>query len=96
MLADLVGLRECFDDVVRVFLERLDPLVFAERAARAVRLVTPMTVHDELVYEVADDVAAKVLPKIKEIMENIVSPEDWKGLPLVVNSSVGKNWGEMK
>jgi DNA polymerase-1 len=81
-------------DILKLAMVRVNDYLTRESISDKVFLI--LTVHDELVYEVADDVAAKVLPKIKEIMENIVSPEDWKGLPLVVNSSVGKNWGEMK
>lgn len=81
-------------DILKLAMVRINDYLIRESISDKVFLI--LTVHDELVYEVANDVAEKVLPKIKEIMENIVNPKDWKGLQLVVNSSVGKNWGEMK
>lgn len=50
-----------------------------------------LQVHDELVFEVAENEVAVVSPIIKEEMENSFS----LSVPLVVDLKVGKNWGEM-
>jgi len=55
-----------------------------------------LQVHDELVYEVEESEVKKVVPKIKEIMENVLSPKLSRGVPIAVDVSVGKNWGEME
>jgi DNA polymerase-1 len=55
-----------------------------------------LTVHDELVFEVEESIVSKVRDKIVEIMEGVISPQETNGVPLLVSSSVGKNWGEMK
>jgi len=50
-----------------------------------------LQVHDELVFEVAENDLKKVVPEIKRIMEAIWTAD----VPLVVDCEVGKNWGEM-
>lgn len=53
-------------------------------------------VHDELVFEIKEEKVEKILPKIKEIMESVIDIKDTKGVPLVVSSASGNNWGELK
>ena len=48
---------------------------------------------DELLKE---DEVSKIAPKLKEIMESVMSKEDTKGITLVANASVGDSWGELK
>lgn len=81
-------------DIIKLAMLRVNDYIVEQGLSEKVFLI--LTIHDELVYEISEDVAAKVVPKIKDIMEHIVQPKDWNGLPLVVNSSIGKNWGEMK
>jgi 5'-3' exonuclease len=51
-----------------------------------------LTVHDELVFEVPKKEIKKVAKMVKEIMENVVKLD----VPIVVEMSQGKNWGEME
>lgn len=81
-------------DIIKLAMVRVNDYLVEQSLTDKVFLI--LTVHDELVFEVEESVVDKVVPKIKDIMEHIVRPEDWNGLPLIVNSSVGKNWGEMK
>jgi DNA polymerase-1 len=55
-----------------------------------------LQVHDELVYEIKETVATKVIPEIKKIMETVVDPKDIYGIVLKANAASGKNWGELK
>lgn len=55
-----------------------------------------LQVHDELVYEMPVDLLEKISPKIKEIMENVVSLEKTKGVVCKVEYKVGDNWGAMR
>lgn len=55
-----------------------------------------LQIHDELIYEIKTDIIEDVAPKICEIMEGVVSLEDTKGVPILVNSSAGSSWGAMK
>lgn len=55
-----------------------------------------LQVHDELVYEIKDDVLEKVIPEIKRLMESVLPLSETKNVPIVADVSVGENWGEMK
>ena len=52
-----------------------------------------LQVHDELIFEVKDEVSEKYMEKIKEIMEGTIKFEDIK---LSANRSLAKNWGLLK
>lgn len=49
-----------------------------------------LQIHDELLFEVPDEEIDQVSIKVKNIMENVVSLK----VPLEVDISIGKNWGE--
>ncbi|MCB1828117.1 MAG: DNA polymerase I, partial [Coxiellaceae bacterium] len=49
-----------------------------------------MQVHDELIFEVADDVVDKAVVEIKKCMEGAAE----LSVPLIVDVGVGKNWNE--
>ena len=58
-----------------------------------------MQIHDELIYEIKEDVAEKVAPIIEDIMEHVLENSFIKykpEVPLDVNFAVGNNWGELK
>lgn len=51
-----------------------------------------LQIHDELLFEVDDNVAGDVLEEIKKIMEEV-----WRGrVKMKVEVSVGQNWSELK
>ena len=50
-------------------------------------------IHDELLFEVKEDIVEKVSLEIKDIMENILSESSIK---LKVSYSIGDNWLEAK
>jgi DNA polymerase-1 len=57
-----------------------------------------LQVHDELVFEVEDDkdFIKKISKKIQGIMQDILTEEQSKGVPIITSSNIGLNWGEMK
>ncbi len=56
-----------------------------------------LQVHDELVFEVENDkeFIKKISKKIQDIMQNNLTNEQSKGVPIVTSSNIGLNWGEM-
>ncbi|MDH4329989.1 MAG: DNA polymerase I [Candidatus Moranbacteria bacterium] len=50
-----------------------------------------LQIHDEIILEVKKELAEKVSHKLKEIMENTYK----LNVPLVVDTEIGKNWGEV-
>jgi DNA polymerase-1 len=51
-----------------------------------------LQIHDELIFEVKEDVVEAYAKKAQEIMENIYT----LNVPLVCSVSIGDNWGELK
>ncbi len=51
-----------------------------------------LTIHDELLFEIRDDILREVAPAIVDIMENT----EQLSVPLKIETKVGKTWGELK
>lgn len=67
---------------------------FSERSTQFKKNEVKMIlqVHDELVFEVKNNLADSVAGEVKKIMENVVKLR----VPIVAEAHIGKNWGEMK
>jgi DNA polymerase-1 len=55
-----------------------------------------LQVHDELVFEIKKDKVQEYTSTIQTIMESVVPEDKRRGVPIVVEGKIGKNWGEMK
>ncbi len=64
-----------------------------ERAEGRVRLA--LQIHDELMFEIKEEDVERIAPRLKEIMEGILTPEQTFGVPIIVEASVGRRWSEM-
>jgi DNA polymerase-1 len=53
-----------------------------------------LQVHDELVFEVAEDEVAKTIPVIKQVMEEAPLPAVAISVPLRVDARAADNWDE--
>ena len=51
-----------------------------------------LQIHDELIFEVKDEIATSFGEKIKEVMEGVVK----LNVPLKTSLSIAKSWGELK
>ncbi|MEK7560665.1 MAG: DNA polymerase I [Patescibacteria group bacterium] len=76
-------------DIIKIAMIRVDNWI-RQRGIDDVRLL--LQVHDELVFEVQDDVVAAVIPEIRRTMEGAMELV----VPLVVDVKIGKNWGELE
>ena len=81
-------------DVVKIALIKIDDFIKKEGLENDVFPL--LQVHDELIYEIREDKAADIAPKIEKIMESVMDPKDTKGVILTAKSHVAKNWGELK
>lgn len=81
-------------DIIKLAMIEIDKFLSHKNLKNEVRLL--LQVHDELVYEVKDNLIASVSPEIKKIMENIINPKETSGVVCVANAAAAKNWGEMK
>jgi len=81
-------------DIIKLAMVRVDDYLLRENIREDVHLL--LQVHDELVYEITTPKAKVVANKIKHIMEGVLPLEDTSDVPLAVDVSLGKNWGEME
>jgi len=65
-----------------------------ERLSNKVSLL--LQVHDELVYEMPENLVSKIAPEIEKIMQSVVDLEKTKGVVCEVEYKVGDNWGAMR
>ena len=79
-------------DIVKLAMVRIFEYIKKEKLEKDVYLL--LQVHDELVLEISDKVLDHVVPEIRKIMEDIVSLDETKGVPLAVGCHIGKDWGE--
>jgi DNA polymerase-1 len=81
-------------DIVKLSMIRVEEFLDKNKQAESAHLL--LQVHDELVYEIKESEIKKLVPEIKEIMENIIDPKETSGIKCLVEAAVGDNWGEMK
>jgi len=81
-------------DIIKLAMIRIDAYLKEKKMTDVVRLV--LQIHDELVYEVRDDLVEKLVPEIRTQMEEGITGKDTRGVPIIVDASVGKRWSDMK
>lgn len=84
-------------DIIKLAIKHVDQRFRGTPLSDKVHLV--LQIHDELVFEITEDVVDEVVPVIKEIMERVLQDSFLHyqtEVPLVVNYGVGDNWGEIK
>lgn len=54
-----------------------------------------LQVHDELVLEIKKDAVDAVVQRIKDSMEQVLTKQEAKGIPFVVEGKRGATWGDM-
>jgi len=79
-------------DVIKLAMIRIHEYIKKSHLESDVFLL--LQVHDELVFEIRENVVKKVLPELEQIMQTILTPEQMHGVPLKVNGKIGDNWGE--
>lgn len=76
-------------DILKMAMIEAQKLIEKSYAGEAKML---LQVHDELVFEVKKEVTEAFMKEIQKAMEGVVAYE----IPMVVEVSEGKNWGELK
>jgi DNA polymerase I len=77
-------------DMIKVAMIKIVKLINENYKSGEIRML--LQVHDELVFEVRDDIVeTDGIRLIKDIMENVIKLK----VPVVVDIKVGENWGEM-
>ena len=60
----------------------------------SVRLL--LQVHDELIFEIRTPEVKKASKIIQEIMQNVLTPEQALGVPIITSANAGKNWNKLE
>lgn len=81
-------------DIVKLAMIEIDKFLTKKDLKKDVRLL--LQVHDELVFEVKENIVESVAPEVKKIMEGIIDPKKVHGIVCVADASVGDNWAETK
>ncbi|EKE15616.1 MAG: hypothetical protein ACD_11C00116G0003 [uncultured bacterium] len=74
-------------DIVKLAMIKLEPL--AEKYSGKARAI--LQIHDEIIFEVREEIAQEFSQQAKKIMENVLTLK----VPLVVDVKIGENWGEL-
>ncbi len=81
-------------DIIKLAMIEADALIEKKGWRQKVTLV--MQVHDELVYEIDENIAETVAREILKVMEGVVPEGELSGVPIKAEIAIGKNWGEMR
>lgn len=81
-------------DIIKIAMKNINFFLEKENLSNSAHLI--MQIHDELIYEVEDDILDKFILSVKKIMENVLTSEQSLGVPILVNNAIGQNWGELK
>ncbi|MEN9343713.1 MAG: hypothetical protein RLZZ453_500 [Chlamydiota bacterium] len=73
-------------DLIKIAMIQLDDWVY--KHLQHAHMI--LQIHDELLFEVVDSELPKLCHQVKKTMEGVLSLK----VPLVVDISIGKNWGE--
>jgi DNA polymerase-1 len=80
-------------DIIKRAMVDIDAMLSDEHASSNVHLL--LQVHDELVYELPTAQIEVLVPKIKHLMESVLSSKEANDVPVLVEAKTGANWGEM-
>ncbi len=81
-------------DIIKLAMVRIDEMLIKEGAHDDAHLL--LQVHDELVYEIRDVRIEDLGPKIKKIMESVLTEKETGGLPIIATMKTGSDWGTMQ
>ncbi|MGC8651123.1 MAG: DNA polymerase I [Minisyncoccia bacterium] len=77
-------------DLIKLSMIKIQDFLHQENLEQKARIV--LQIHDELIIEAKSEIIELIAPKLKDIMEHIVTLE----VPLKVKMTFGQRWGEME
>ncbi len=79
-------------DIIKIAMIEIENFIKQKGLTKDARLL--LQVHDELVYEIKENIIDSLAPEIKKMMQGIIDPKKISGIVCVANASAGFNWGE--
>jgi DNA polymerase-1 len=80
-------------DMMRIAMNRIYTRLMNEQKTREVKML--LQVHDELVFEIKDELLDTEIPLLRHDMEAVLDGMETHGVPIEAEVAVGKNWGEL-
>lgn len=81
-------------DIIKLAMVRIDTMLEETGAREDAHLL--LQVHDELVYEIRKSRVAELAPRIKELMEGVLTPEQRGIVPILAQAKHGPDWGTLE
>ena len=81
-------------DIIKLAMINIDKEMVKKELKTSAALIAQ--IHDELIFEVEEKNKEVMIDVIRKQMESVMTTKETSGVPLKVDVSVGKNWGEMK
>lgn len=82
-------------DMIKIAMVKIDEFFKKEKYSLTdVKLV--LQIHDEIIFEVRDELVDEISKKIPSLMENVLDDEQKKSVPILTDCEVGVSWGDMK
>ena len=78
-------------DAMRVAMNHVYEYLVKEKKTDDVRIL--LQVHDELLFEIKNEVLEAEIPKLVELMQGVLEGYDTSGVPIKADVAVGPNWG---
>jgi DNA polymerase-1 len=75
-------------DLIKLSMLKIEQYIEKEQIDGAMLL----QIHDELIFEIQEDIVDEIAIKFRDIMQNIIT----LNIPLICSVSIGDSWGELK
>ncbi len=80
-------------DIVRIAMNKVYTKIKADGHLSEIRML--LQVHDELVFEIKNELLAEAVPKITALMESVLEGQETYGVPIKVDVAMGSNWADL-
>ncbi len=77
-------------DMIKIAMIKINARINSNSDNTKIKML--LQVHDELLFEVKENIIEETVKEIKKIMENVIKLK----VPVIVDAKAGDNWGEMK
>lgn len=81
-------------DIIKIAMSRIHQQIEKNKWNNDAYMI--MQVHDELVFEVRDEIVDDAIHVFSEIMEGVLPKNESRGITLKVDAETGVSWGDMK
>ncbi len=79
-------------DIIKLAMIEIDKFLRQKNLLDDARLL--LQVHDELVYEIKENIVKSVSPEIQKMMEGVIDVKKTAGIVMKAETSAGLNWAE--